>query len=114
MNVEVDTTNKNGIKGAFNTHPRPIVSIDVEKYKSLIDDPTLSDAEKESFLQALWSIIVAFVDLGFGVHPLQEVCAQENEYSDDELKEAFDRAERTDSNDTNKMDGSPVGGLEME
>ena len=29
-------------------------------------------AEKREFLEALWSIIVAFVDLGFGIHPVQQ------------------------------------------
>lgn len=37
----------------------------------------MSEAEKEEFLQALWQIIVSFVDLGFGVHPLQEVCGKD-------------------------------------
>lgn len=102
----VDTVNKKKLGELFNTPARPVVTVDVEKYKELLDDPNLSEAEKESFLQALWSIVVAFVDLGFGVHPLQEVCAQE-------LKEAFDKADGTDSNGKQKRDGSRAGGLDV-
>jgi len=106
MKDVVDTVNKEKLGELFNRPARPVVTVDVEKYKELLDDPNLSEAEKESFLQALWSIVVAFVDLGFGVHPLQEVCAKE-------LKEAFDKADGTDSNGKQKRDGSPAGGLDV-
>lgn len=102
----IDTVKENKLGELFNTPARPVVTVDVEKYKALLDDPNLSETEKESFLQALWSIVVAFVDLGFGVHPLQEVCAQE-------LKEAFDKADSADSNSKHKKDGSPAGGLDV-
>lgn len=49
------------------------LEIDTAKYQAYFDNPSLSDAQKEEIMQALWSIIVAFVDLGFGVHPAQEV-----------------------------------------
>lgn len=110
----IDTVTENNLREAFNSPARPVVTVDVEKYKAFLDDPSLSEAEKEDFLQALWSIIVTFVDLGFGVHPLQEVCAREGEHSDDELKEAFDRADGVDSYGKQLKDGSPAGGLEME
>lgn len=110
----IDTVAENNIRESFNSPARPVVTLDVEKYKIFLDDPALSEAEKENFLQALWSIIVTFVDLGFGVHPLQEVCVQENEHSDDELKEAFDRADGVDSYRRQKKDGGLAGGLEME
>lgn len=113
MNDVIDGNKNSNVTGLFNSSSRPIVSIDVEKYKHLIDDPTISEDEKEAFLRALWSIIVAFVDLGFGVHPLQEV-GGESEHAGDELNEVFDRAKRTDSNYKDKVDGSPAGGLEME
>ncbi|MET3662873.1 hypothetical protein [Aquamicrobium ahrensii] len=113
MNEVINGNKNSNVTGLFNSNSRPIVSIDVERYKHLIDDPAIGEDEKEAFLHALWSIIVAFVDLGFGVHPLQEVCG-ESEHAVDELNEVFDRAKRTDSNCKNKVDGSPAGGLEME
>lgn len=37
----------------------------------------MTAAEKADFLQSLWQIIVSFVELGYGVHPLQEVCGKD-------------------------------------
>ncbi|WP_164738292.1 hypothetical protein [Frigidibacter oleivorans] len=78
---------------SFDTAAKPIITVDVQKYQAYLDDPELSDAQKEEFLQALWSIVVAFVELGFGVHPLQEVCGQNDDEVFTSAKEAFDQVE---------------------
>lgn len=62
----------------FRASARPILTVDVEKYQSWLDGSDLSQEQKEEFLQALWSIVVSFVELGFGVHPLQEICGQDD------------------------------------
>lgn len=61
---------------AFAGAARPILTLDVEKYQAYLDGADLSEAQKEEFIRTLWSIVVSFVELGFGVHPLQEVCGQ--------------------------------------
>lgn len=48
------------------------LTIDWALYEGTLKDSGLSEAEKREFLEALWSIIVSFVDLGFGIHPLQQ------------------------------------------
>lgn len=55
---------------------RPILKVDVEKYQSYLDGSGLNQDQKEETLQAMWSIIVTCVELGFGVHPVQEVCGK--------------------------------------
>jgi hypothetical protein len=61
----------------------PTLTIDWETYGKYLDESDLPDTEKREFLETLWSIVVSFVDLGFGVHPLQQVtdnaCAQQAE-----------------------------------
>ncbi|QEW21466.1 hypothetical protein LA6_003677 [Marinibacterium anthonyi] len=52
------------------------LGIDVEKYQAYLDDPSLSDAQRAEIMNALWSIMMAFVELGFGVHPVQQACGQ--------------------------------------
>ena len=49
--------------------------LDIARYEPLLADLSISDAEKRELLEALWSIVIAFVDLGFNVHPLQLVSA---------------------------------------
>ncbi len=66
-----------GFRFTLNSAAKPGLGIDTTKYQAYLDDPSLSEAQKEEIVQALWSIITAFVDLGFGVHPLHEVLGQE-------------------------------------
>lgn len=54
----------------------PMLTIDWRKYEKLLKESDLSDEEKQEFLRTLWNVIVAFVDLGFGVHPVQQACEQ--------------------------------------
>ena len=56
---------------------RPALTVDWARYAAMIDDPEISAADKQQFLETLWSIMVAFVDLGFGIHPLQQACEQD-------------------------------------
>lgn len=51
----------------------PRLTIDVQKYDSLLDQGDFSSEQKAEALQALWTIIIAFVELGFGVSPTEEV-----------------------------------------
>lgn len=67
------------LRSAFIDVARPRVSVDVEKYKAFLDGSDMTESQKEEFLQALWSIVVTFAELGFGVHPLQQVCDDDSE-----------------------------------
>jgi len=51
----------------------PTLHVDIAKYQCFLDDPNLTPSEKEEFLRIMWEIIVNFVELGYGVHPLQEL-----------------------------------------
>jgi hypothetical protein len=48
------------------------LSLDVDYYQGLLDDPGLSAEEREAFIRTLWEMICAFVDLGFQISPLQK------------------------------------------
>lgn len=56
---------------------RPALTIDYALYEHYLTEADLSDAQKRAFLDTLWSIITAFVDLGYGVHPIQQSAAPE-------------------------------------
>ncbi|MEM7619880.1 MAG: hypothetical protein AAF228_05375 [Pseudomonadota bacterium] len=40
-----------------------------------MDDTDISDEKKRELIETLWNIIISFVDLGFGIHPLQQANA---------------------------------------
>ncbi|GLQ25460.1 hypothetical protein [Sulfitobacter pacificus] len=55
----------------------PSLSIDWDAYLPFFEDEDISGDDKRELIEALWSIMVNFVDLGFGVHPLQQVCGKD-------------------------------------
>ncbi|MBT8154034.1 hypothetical protein KMP13_09000 [Epibacterium ulvae] len=55
----------------------PRLSIDWDAYMPFFEDEGITDAQKREMIEALWSIMVSFVDLGFGVHPIQQACGQD-------------------------------------
>jgi hypothetical protein len=45
---------------------------DPEKYRSFLEDTELSHEQQSEYLKVLWSIMTAFVELGFGVDSVQQ------------------------------------------
>lgn len=60
----------------FDGAARPRLTVDLARYEAWLDGSDMTPGQKAEFIDALWTIIVAFVDLGFGVHPLREACGQ--------------------------------------
>ncbi len=50
--------------------PEEGLPFDQTPFDCLLDDKGLTESQKLQFLECLWYIIVSFVDLGFGVHPV--------------------------------------------
>ncbi len=59
-----------GIKNIGNEHYKTLI-FDVEKYQALLDSDDIPEDKKVELLETLWAIMVQFVDMGFGIHPLQ-------------------------------------------
>lgn len=68
--------------GAFSSVP----PLPAERYWQYLDGMDLTDVQKACILQNLWSIMIGFVDLGFGADPVQQIMpvmmhrALENEF----------------------------------
>ena len=60
---------------------RPALSIDWDLYGRYLEESDLSDDQKREFIETLWNIMVSFVDLGFGLHPLQQACEHKHDLS---------------------------------
>lgn len=66
-----------GREPPINTRPASkSLEVDFALYEHWLEDDDLTEDEKRDFLEALWSIIVSFVDLGWGVHPASEFCGK--------------------------------------
>jgi len=63
----------------FDKSAKRTLIVDVSLYEEYLAESGMSDSEKKEFLEAVWSIVCNFVELGFGVHPLQECCGQNDE-----------------------------------
>lgn len=50
----------------------PNLQVDLDCYQTFLDDAEIDDTMKEEFIEALWTVVVSFVDLGYGVHPVQQ------------------------------------------
>ena len=72
-----DTYKKTNVVTNQSNSAPPILKIDYALYQHYLDDSDLNENEKQEFLDTIWSIIVSFVDLGFGVHPVQQVLGEE-------------------------------------
>lgn len=75
----------------FDNAARGSSSLDVDVYLKYLDDIDMPDNEKRALIKALAAVVVGFVDLGFGTHPLQQTCGKQVKSIDDAVE--------TDSNE---------------
>ncbi len=63
------------IRKAFETAKENanVIHVDYDKYIPFLEDSEIPDDQKIEFIELIWSILLNFVDLGFGIHPLQQV-----------------------------------------
>lgn len=57
---------------ADNAIPYPALTMDWDIFGDFLDNSNLSDDEKREFAETIWYIVVTFVDLGFGIEPVQQ------------------------------------------
>lgn len=53
--------------------------LDWDLYGSMLEESDLSEEQQRELIGSLWSIVVGFVDLGFGIHPVQQVCGEDED-----------------------------------
>ena len=54
----------------------PTLTIDWNAYLPLFESEDIPEEQKRELIEALWSIVVSFVDLGFGTDRTTEICGQ--------------------------------------
>jgi len=96
MKEETRTHQALSLSENFASTAQRTITVDVAKYDEYLRESDMSPEQKEEFLRAMLSIVMTFVELGFGVHPLQQVggpepCGQDNRGGDQGPKVALDR-----------------------
>ena len=89
MNIENSNGFTTNLTEQFEASARPTLTVDLEKYQNYLDDSDMSPSQKQAYLEAIWVVIVSFVEFGFGVHPAQEVCGKGDESVDLQVNQAF-------------------------
>ena len=49
----------------------PRLTIDWDAYLPFFESEDITEEEKREMIEVLWAIMVSFVDLGLGIHPVQ-------------------------------------------
>ena len=80
------------------THP-PSLTIDWEAYLPLIEDPDVPEDQKRELIQTLWSIVVSFVDMGFGLTPVPQSCGQDDGNLPDAIRDVLSLEDQTNHSD---------------
>ncbi len=86
----------------------PALTIDWDAYLPFFEDEDISEEDKHELIEALWAIVVGFVDLGFRVHPSQQNCGDR----DAELTRAIADVLSSEEGISNQFEqvASPNGG----
>ena len=72
MNTEnTDRNNEHETPNTSILGRKPTVEIDIDYYQSVIDDPSVTEARKRELIEVIGRIVMPFIDIGFGVHPVQ-------------------------------------------
>ena len=103
--MDGDLTSNPGLEGLsveFDASAKPYLTVDAERYQAYLEGTEMTNAQKEEFLQSMWQIIVSFVELGFDVHPLQEVCGKEGKNTTQSAVGAFDAVQSSQPKNDDK------------
>lgn len=76
----------------------PTLQMDVEYYQAFLDDTDISDEQKKELIETLWNIVVTFVDLGFGIEPVQQAIEAGQNHTQEKILSASDLVKQTGQN----------------
>jgi hypothetical protein len=82
------------IKPLFGLNPvngQPIVTVDYKEFESYLEEQDLTEDQKRELLQTLWNIVVAFIDFGFEIHPIQLALNDGGKLDEIDFEQGFER-----------------------
>lgn len=106
--TKADVTAQDSEKEVPQTRDYPALEIDYELYMKMLEDSEWTDDQKREFIETMWSIIVSFVDLGFGIHPVQQAlgdCEQIEDRSGVSVGSLVSSWDEAEASNTTKQEG---------
>ena len=67
----MDRTKTQKATNSPQTHSH-LLELDFEAYAPFLEDADISDDDKRQLIETLWSLVVSFVQLGYGLSPVQQ------------------------------------------
>lgn len=58
---------------------RPSLCVDWEVYAAMLEESDMPLDQQKELIETLWSIVVMFVDLGFDLKPVAQICGEDQE-----------------------------------
>lgn len=65
------------LKMEFSKKAGPTLTVDWQLYAAFLEECEMSDAQKREVIETLWSIVIAFIDMGFDVGSPDASCGQD-------------------------------------
>lgn len=90
----------------------PALGFDITLYQEILNDPSVPDEQKQEMVEILWAIAVACVDMGLGLHPLQQACGQFELYNEVPNMLSPDVVDCKDTENSNFDAVNPAGALD--
>jgi hypothetical protein len=56
--------------------PNLAIQFDAQEFAHFLAESDLTHEQKLEYIQTIWGIVLQFIDLGFGIHPVQQACGQ--------------------------------------
>jgi hypothetical protein len=69
------------LKTEFSRKAGPTLTVDWQLYAQHLEDSDLSDEDKREVIEALWTLVVSFIDMGFGVGSPAQACGKTAQHS---------------------------------
>lgn len=63
---------------------RPSLTIDWELYAAMLEGSDMPLDQQKELIETLWSIAVMFVDLGFDLNPVTQICGEPDDALSDD------------------------------
>ena len=60
------------------------MSIDWEAYAAMLEESDMPLEQQKELIETLWGIVVTFVDLGFDLNPVQQICGEPGDPGEEE------------------------------